>query len=86
MVEALDADAGVGFGALSAGSADASSLLDNLTFPKDADGRAAWGRRESLLLRKLSEALANSALEITPWSRPRRRSRARSGPASAATR
>jgi thiopeptide-type bacteriocin biosynthesis protein len=64
-VEALDEDTGVGFDTLSGETKDASSLLDGLTFPKVAEEKVAWGRRETLLLRKLSEALATGAGQIT---------------------
>ncbi len=64
LVEALDAEAGVGFDTLTAGATDASSVLDGLTFPKTSDEQIPWGRRETLLLSKLSEALAHSAKEI----------------------
>jgi thiopeptide-type bacteriocin biosynthesis protein len=64
LVEALDAETGVGFDTLTSGATDASSLLDGLAFPKAVDEQILWGRREALLLSKLSEALVHSASEI----------------------
>jgi hypothetical protein len=64
LVEALDEETGVGFDSLTGESRDASSLLDGLTFPKIAEETVKWDRRETLLLRKLSEALAGGAGEI----------------------
>jgi thiopeptide-type bacteriocin biosynthesis protein len=68
LVEALDEDTGVGFDTSAAGATDASSLLDGLTFPKAAEETAPWGRREVLLLNKLSAALAGGAgaIVLTP--------------------
>jgi thiopeptide-type bacteriocin biosynthesis protein len=64
LVEALDEDMGVGFDTQDGSATDASSLLDGLTFPKTAEERVRWGRREAVLLGKLSEALAAGAGEI----------------------
>jgi thiopeptide-type bacteriocin biosynthesis protein len=64
LVEALDAETGVGFGTLTAGATDASALLDGLTFPKAEDEQVPRRRREALLLGKLSEALAHAARAI----------------------
>ena len=61
LVEALNDETGVGFDTLSGESRDASALLDGLTFPKATEETVAWGRRETVLLRKLSEALAGGA-------------------------
>jgi thiopeptide-type bacteriocin biosynthesis protein len=63
LIEALDEDTGVGFDTLTGGATDASSLLDGLTFPRPVD-QISWGRRETLLLRKLTEAWAGGASEI----------------------
>ncbi len=60
LVEALDEEVGIGFGA----AAEASDLLDGLEFPARPDETIPWGKRETLLLRKLSEALAGGAAEI----------------------
>jgi thiopeptide-type bacteriocin biosynthesis protein len=64
LVEALDEDTGVGFGPQTGGAADASSLLEGLTFPPAAEEAVSWGRRETFLLRKLGEALGAGAAEI----------------------
>jgi hypothetical protein len=64
LVEALDEETGVGFDTLTGESRDASSLLDGLTFPKTPENAVTWERRETLLLRKLGEALAAGATEI----------------------
>jgi thiopeptide-type bacteriocin biosynthesis protein len=58
LVEALDEDTGVGLAPPAGGATEASSLLDGLTFPKAAEEPVPWGRREALLLGKLSAALA----------------------------
>jgi thiopeptide-type bacteriocin biosynthesis protein len=65
MIEALDDETGVGFDTLTGDSRNASSLLDDLTFPKAAEETVTWGRRETVLLRKLAEALAGSATQMT---------------------
>src|SRR5262249_7176515 len=64
LAEALDEETGIGFGTLTGGATDASSLLDGLTFPKAAEDTVPWGRRETFLLRKLSEALVGGKGEI----------------------
>jgi thiopeptide-type bacteriocin biosynthesis protein len=69
LVEALDPDTGVGFDTLAGGETDASSLLDGLTFPKPVETTVAWGKRETYLLGKLSDALAVGATEIHLSSR-----------------
>jgi thiopeptide-type bacteriocin biosynthesis protein len=68
LVEALDEDAGVGFETLTGETTDASALLDGLQFPKAGEQTVPWGRRETLLLRKLGEVLAAGAgvLPLTP--------------------
>jgi thiopeptide-type bacteriocin biosynthesis protein len=60
LVEALDEDAGVGFDTRTGGATDASALLDGLTFPKPPEESVPWGRRETLLLRKLHFALSSN--------------------------
>ena len=60
LVEALDEEAGIGFGA----SAETSPLLHNLAFPPLADESAPAGAREALLLRKLGQALRGGHEEI----------------------
>jgi thiopeptide-type bacteriocin biosynthesis protein len=64
LVEALDDETGVGLDTLTGESRDASSLLDDLTFPKAAEETVTWGHRERFLLRKLSEALVSDACEV----------------------
>ncbi len=54
----------MGFGTLTTGATDSSALLDGLTFPKSEDSTVPWGRRETLLLRKLGHALSHSDREI----------------------
>src|SRR5262249_35761695 len=64
LVEALDPDTGVGFDTFAGGETDASSLLDELAFPKPVESTVAWGKRETYLLGKLGGALAAGAAEI----------------------
>jgi lantibiotic biosynthesis protein len=64
LVEALDEETGVGFDTSTGGATDASALLDGLTFPKAAAETVPWGRREAVLLGKLSAALAGGAGEV----------------------
>jgi thiopeptide-type bacteriocin biosynthesis protein len=64
LVEALDGETGVGFETVTEESRDASSLLDGLTFPKAAEETVTWGRRDAVLLRLLTEALASGAAAI----------------------
>jgi len=61
LVEALDEDTGVGFGTLTGGTTDASSLLDGLTFPEATEEKVPWGKRETVLLGLLNNALAGGA-------------------------
>jgi thiopeptide-type bacteriocin biosynthesis protein len=63
LVEALDAETGIGFDD-AGGQTDASGLLDGLVLPRAAEESVPWGRREVLLLRKLGEALASGAAEV----------------------
>jgi thiopeptide-type bacteriocin biosynthesis protein len=60
LVEALDEEAGIGFGS----SGDTSPLLQDLPFPLALDENVQWGSREALLLRKLGEALSDGRQEI----------------------
>jgi thiopeptide-type bacteriocin biosynthesis protein len=64
LIEALDEECGVGFDILDGKELDASALLDGLTFPQPKEETVSWGRRETFLLGKLSEALARGAQEI----------------------
>jgi thiopeptide-type bacteriocin biosynthesis protein len=54
-VEALDEEAGIGFGA----SLDTSPLLEGMPSATTADREVPWGAREVWLLRRLNEALAD---------------------------
>jgi hypothetical protein len=60
LVEALDEEAGIGFGA----SAETSPLLHDLAFPPLADESTPAGAREALLIRKLGQALSVGHEEI----------------------
>ena len=64
LVEALDEELGIGFESVGGTSAEASALLDGLTFPKIEEKTVPWGKREDGLLRKLTEALARGEREI----------------------
>jgi thiopeptide-type bacteriocin biosynthesis protein len=64
LVEALDEERGIGFDTLDGKGLDGSTLLDGLTFPPPVEELLAWGRRETALLGKLSEALTMGAGEI----------------------
>lgn len=60
LLEALDPELGVGFGS----AAPSAPLLDGLSFPEPRPAAPEWGRREELLLGKLS-ALAPGERELT---------------------
>ncbi|MFN2488398.1 MAG: lantibiotic dehydratase [Actinomycetota bacterium] len=60
LVEALDGEAGIGFGR----GAEPAPLLRRLVFPATSDERAPWGRRHKVLLTKLIQATAKGAQEI----------------------
>jgi thiopeptide-type bacteriocin biosynthesis protein len=64
LVEALDDEWGIGFEPAGGTSAEASALLDGLTFPQPDEKTVPWGTREDVLLRKLTEALARGDHEI----------------------
>src|SRR4029079_9314422 len=65
LCEALDEEAGVGFGKTDPGEGEPSPLLDGLVLPGNAaDPRVAWGPREAHLLGLLGEALVSGACEI----------------------
>jgi thiopeptide-type bacteriocin biosynthesis protein len=68
LVEALDAESGIGFDTIDTGSTDASSLLDDLKFPEPAKENFSWGKREKHLLNLLGAAIASGAaqLDLTP--------------------
>lgn len=65
LVEALDEESGIGFDRSNAPSAEGSPLLEGLAFPPASDEEPLrWRGRQSLLLRKVEEAVAAHALEI----------------------
>jgi hypothetical protein len=63
LVEALDPDQGIGFAALDRAGLDARAAR-GLTFPQPTEETVPWGRRETLLLGKLSDALRRGEHEI----------------------
>ena len=64
IVEALDAEIGIGFPPSGESSGEPSPLLNDLEFPAKSKETALWGTLERFLLRRLSEALQNGAQEI----------------------
>jgi thiopeptide-type bacteriocin biosynthesis protein len=64
LVEALDHEVGIGFDVADRAEIETSSLLEGLTFPQANDETAAWGKRETALLGKLSRAVASGSHEI----------------------
>ena len=56
--------AGQPVGATDLGLADPAPLLQGLRFPKMPDETIPWGKCQTLLLRKLGQALANGATEM----------------------
>ncbi|MFC4531996.1 lantibiotic dehydratase [Sphaerisporangium dianthi] len=65
LCEALDDEIGIGFPAAEAPGAFPAPLLDGLAFPAPPGaGGTRFGRREALLLRRLSEAARTGASEI----------------------
>ena len=56
LVEALDAEAGIGWSQSGSATGDAAPLLRGLAFPRGSDGKVDWGPREDFLLGKLGEA------------------------------
>jgi thiopeptide-type bacteriocin biosynthesis protein len=65
LLEALDAELGIGFDSGSPALSDPSPLLEGITLETPHDSTATWGAREDLLLGKLSEALRQGANEIS---------------------
>lgn len=65
LVEVLDTEAGIGFDKATGASTEASSLLEDLTFPQPVNETASWGKRDALLLRHLSDALTSGRQEIS---------------------
>lgn len=69
LLEALDEETGIGFGAGSGVGADAAHLLGGLAFPgAPADVARAWAPRHAVLLAKLAAAARAGAqvIELTP--------------------
>jgi lantibiotic biosynthesis protein len=64
VVEAVDAEIGIGFPLSGESGGEASPLLNDLVFPAKSQETADWGALERFLLRRLSEALQNGAQEI----------------------
>jgi thiopeptide-type bacteriocin biosynthesis protein len=69
LVEALDEEAGVGFGAGSGPGAQGAALLDRLPIPPAVSATVPWGMRETFLLGELSAALSSGAQEIVLGAR-----------------
>jgi thiopeptide-type bacteriocin biosynthesis protein len=65
LAEALDEESGIGFDRSNAPSAEGSPLLEGLAFPPGDEEPMRWRGRQSLLLRKVEEAVAGQAMEIT---------------------
>jgi lantibiotic biosynthesis protein len=65
LVEALDEEIGIGFERSESPLAEAAPLLVGLPFPGADREAPRWAARESLLLGKLAQALADGAGEIT---------------------
>jgi hypothetical protein len=64
LVEAVDAEAGIGFPVAKDDATEGAPLLDGLEFPSAANEAANWSTREKFLLGKLSAALQSGAEEI----------------------
>lgn len=65
LVEVLDEEVGLGFKAAAGPGSAASPLLAGLVFPAPSGlGKSPWGRRENLLLNKLTRAYAEQLPEI----------------------
>ncbi len=64
LVEALDAEAGIGFPVATHEATEGAPLLDGLDFPAATSEPANWGPREDFLLAKVSAALQSGAEEI----------------------
>lgn len=84
LVEALDEEIGVGFGASHGPGADPSPLLAGLPFPAaEQEERVTWGGRGRFLEWKLAEAVASGAEEMTLTPADVARFREADGPALA---
>ncbi len=64
LVEALDAEVGIGLPSSRELVGEVSPLLHDLVFPAQPEATARWGALETFLLRRLSDALQNGAQEI----------------------
>lgn len=65
LVEVLDEEAGIGFDRSELPTAEASPLLEGLTFSgPEVEKRVAWGARQEHLQRRLAEALRTGAREL----------------------
>ena len=63
--QVLDEEVGIGFDPSQAPAAEASPLLDGLTFPGDADATVPWSRTMTFLTGRLATALREGAQEIS---------------------
>src|SRR5262249_8614503 len=64
LVEVLDEEAGIGFQASTAPTAEASPLLAGLFFPSTGDEEASWTPRDLFLLNRVEEVLRAGGLEL----------------------
>lgn len=64
LLEALDPDLGIGFPPARLDDSAGAPLLAGLSFPGEEARTVKWGKREDLLLRKLSEAAESGQREI----------------------
>jgi thiopeptide-type bacteriocin biosynthesis protein len=64
LLEALDEEIGIGLGNADGRGAQGAGLLEDLPFAQAAGGNIPWGKRETFLLRKLSDALGRGDMEI----------------------
>ena len=64
LVEVLDEEAGIGFQASTAPTAEASPLLAGLFFPSAGDEEAPWTARDLFLLNRIEEVLRGDGLEL----------------------
>lgn len=62
LLEVLDSEAGIGFEHRS--GVDSTALVKDLAFVPQEEPKARWGKREKMLLGKLSEALHAGAMSI----------------------
>src|SRR5229473_2353398 len=64
LVEVLDEEAGIGFQASTAPSAEASPLLAGLLFPMTGEEQGSWTARDLFLLNRVEEVLRSGGLEL----------------------